>query len=448
MNPSSLIGHVLELFEVIDTGTQPADRITSHFFRERGYLGSRDRRYISDAVFGMIRHRRLIEALVEELVHQHPEYIELDAPHSRYLSLYLAYAIALECQTISSFGTDVLATPPDSLWKTYFPNIDPSVLTAWLRDHQPLDFIGDDECVRLGVKYSFQDWMVQEWMDQLGSETEHLLQALNTHAPTTLRVNLLKTSREECQKRLHDEGIETYPTTISPAGLAARKRFNIQTSQAFKQGWYEMQDEGSQLIALIASPKPGDTVIDACAGAGGKSLHMGECMGNDGEIIAIDVDARRLRELETRAARAGVSIIRTHLRDTIIPENFLGKADLVLVDAPCSGVGTIRRNPGFKWSVSESLIRHYSEKQRDILEFNAQFVKSSGRLVYATCSLIRKENEEIVDGFLERHRHFECVDMTDTMKQRGLPMNGRHGTLYPHQQGTDGFFVSVMKRVE
>ncbi|MBI1807300.1 MAG: methyltransferase domain-containing protein [Ignavibacteria bacterium] len=448
MNASSLIGHVLELFELIDTRTHPPDRIAGDFFRERKYLGSSDRRIIAEAVFGMIRHRRFIEAQLEEFLKQHPEHLQLDASQSRYLSLYLAYSVAVESQTIPSIGRETVCIPPDSLWRTYFPNIDLETLVSWLRGYQQLHFPDEDECVHLGVKYSFQDWMVQEWLDRLGGETEDLLRALNAPASTTLRVNLLKATRERCQQRLHEEGVKTEPTLLSPAGLVTRKRFNIHSSHAFKDGWYELQDEGSQVIALLAAPKPGDTVIDACAGAGGKSLHIADLTRNESEIIAIDVDAHRLRELERRAVRAGITSIRVQLRDTMIPGNFFGKADLVLVDTPCSGVGTIRRNPGYKWSVSESLVQHYSEKQRDILDFNSQFVKPGGRLVYATCSLIRKENEDIVDGFLNMHHHFEAVDAKDFMKQFGLSTDGCYSTLYPHRHGTDGFFVSIMKRTK
>jgi 16S rRNA (cytosine967-C5)-methyltransferase len=306
----------------------------------------------------------------------------------------------------------------------------------------------DDDIVRLGVKHSFQDWMVAKWSDQIGNEVEQLLQSLNTSASTTLRVNTLKASREECRERLRTEGIETEPTKHSPVGLIAAKRFNTHASQAFKDGWYEVQDEGSQLISFLVAPKPGDIVVDGAAGAGGKSLHLAELMKNVGEIVAIDIDARRLRELEIRAGRGGIEIIRTTLKEKMQPENYFGKADIVLVDAPCSGVGTIRRNPWLKWSITESLVEHYARIQTELLEFNAQFVKPGGCLIYSTCSLFQQENDDVVDSFLKSHSTFQPINLHDQISQFDLSSESRYLTLYTHRHGTDGFFVAMMGRVK
>src|ERR1041385_2779239 len=363
MNRASLIGHVLELFELIDKTVQPPDRLTSDFFRARKYLGSHDRRFISEPVFGMIRHRRFIEALLEHYIAKNPNAEDLDAPHNRYLPLFVAYAIAVK-NHFEEKDREVSPILPDTFWKTYFPKHDLQSVAQWIDRHKALDFLEHDNIIQLGVRYSFQDWMVQEWCDQIGDETENLLCALNAPAPVTLRVNLHKAKREDCQNRLLQEGVETEPAHLSPSGLVVKKRFNIKSLQSFKDGWFEIQDEGSQAVSLIANPKPEDIVIDACAGAGGKALHMADLMKGQGEIIAIDVDGRRLSELQTRAERAGIDSVRVLHRKTIQPENFYSKADVVLVDAPCSGVGTIRRNPGFKWSVSESLVIHRSEERR------------------------------------------------------------------------------------
>jgi len=440
MNPTSLIGHVLELSELIEKNTQPADRITNQFFRERKYLGSHDRRFISEAIFCMLRHRRHVETMLENFIASYPSASELNNSHRKLLPLYVIYVAVFD--QISPIQQSV-----ESYWKTSFPKIDFTQFVQWIQEHKSLDSIAADEITRLGVKYSFQDWMVREWREQLGEETEALLQAFNTPAPTTLRVNLLKTTREECQKRLDAEGIETSPTRFSPAGLAARKRFNIQSSQAFKDGLFEVQDEGSQIVSLLAAPKPGDVVIDACAGAGGKSLHMSEMMKNEGEIIAVDVEETRLLKLRERAKRAGVQCVKTFHLDKLHPKNLFGKADLVLIDAPCSGVGTIRRNPGLKWSIMELLVSHYSEKQKDLLEYNSKFVKTGGRLVYATCSLFRRENEYVIQGFLSAHPHFASLKPTEIMESLGLTSEGDFVKLFPHSHGTDGFFVAVLKRV-
>ena len=436
MNTSSLIGHVLQLLEHIDGENQPADRLTGDFFRSKKYLGQRDRRFISDTVYGMIRHRRLIKALLREFILENPGNVVLEGPHVRYLAQYAVFAITAENKSIV----------PPLLWKTHFPRIDPGHFAGWMEKNLSLDFVKDNEITRLAIRYSFQDWMVKDLNDALGEETERLLSALNTPAPTVLRVNTFKASREECQTRLRAEGIETEKTNYSPCGLKASKRFNMQSLKTFQDGFFEMQDEGSQIISMLAGLKPGDTVIDACAGAGGKSLHMSALMQNKGEIIAVDITGSRLYELGKRAQRAGVNIIKTIQQNKLLPENFRSKADLVLVDAPCSGVGTIRRNPGLKWSITESLVQHYAEKQKQILEFNSGFVKPGGKLVYATCSLLKQENEMVVKSFLDSHDNFHLTLPSVQLDSLGIKIDQPLITLYPNRFDTDGFFIAVMRR--
>jgi 16S rRNA (cytosine967-C5)-methyltransferase len=441
MKFSSLLGHVLELFEQIDNNAQPPDRLTAEFFRKRKYLGSYDRRFVSDTVFGMIRHRRLIEALLEQFISDHPDSELLNHRHDKYLPLYTIFAATAEKRSSAKIVEGL-----SSRWQMMFPNVNLDEFLKWIEQNTSLGFLPNEQHVWLGVRYSFQDWMVESFHQQFGDEAEQLLEALNQPAPVTLRVNLLKTTREKCQELLRQEGIETALTELSPVGLVAKKRFQSQSLQSFKNGLYEIQDEGSQLISLIASPKPGDVVIDACAGAGGKSLHLAELMKNEGEIIAIDVERKRLEELQTRALRAGITIIRTMLHGEAQPENFFGKADLVLVDAPCSGTGTIRRNPMLKWSVNEPLVRHYAEQQMKILEENSRFVKQGGKLVYATCSLLQQENEDVVNSFLEKHQNFTLQSSDDELEKLHSSFLTNTIALLPHRHQTDGFFVAIMKK--
>lgn len=441
MKQSSLVGHVLELFEIVDKNSHPPDRLTADFFRSRKYLGSHDRRFISDSLFGMIRHKRRLETLLWHYFTEHNDLSQLNYPHYKYLLLYVAYLIVLENLTDEQITAGVTAR-----WKTIFPRIALQQFVAWIRQHQSLDFLPADEVIHLGVQYSFQDWMVKELLKQFAGETEELLKELNTPAPTVLRVNLLKTNRETCQQRLRSEGIETALTKYSPVGLVTEKRFPTQALLSFRDGWFEVQDEGSQLVSLIAAPKAGAIVIDACAGAGGKALHMAELMQNKGEIIALDIEQQRLDELNTRAARASVNIIRTFHRNAIQPEDLHDKADIVLVDAPCSGTGTIRRNPSLKWNVTESLAKYYAEQQLKILSDNSRWVKPGGRLVYATCSLLRIENENVVNSFLTDNRNFSLLSSQEKLKRLGILQDEFFVHLLPHHHRTDGFFVVQMQR--
>lgn len=450
MKISSLVGHIVELAQLIEKNIQPTDRIVSEFLRARKYLGSSDRRFISQATYGLVRFRKKIETLLEQFVKEHPFASDILSSGAKFLAHYVAYAVAVEEaspeQIVSSLG---------SRWNTFFPNIDPPngrvdllQFTDWLVGNKSLDFLAGDDVQQLAGWYSFQEWMVREWLEQFGTdETESMLNALNEEAGVILRVNTLKTTIEECQTRLRTEGINTEQTKFSPMGLLSAKRFNSQASSAFKEGLFEVQDEGSQIVCLLAQPQPGSFVIDACAGTGGKTLIIADLMKNEGEILALDVEPKRLRELERRATRSGARIITAKPSSSIQGDIIAGRADLVLVDAPCSGIGTIRRNPALKWNVTESLVNHYTEIQSKILNEHAAFVKRGGKLVYATCSLFRKENEEIVQNFLALHPEFFPVVPTTILTQLGIESkeNSPYVKLLPHKHRTDGFFVAVLE---
>jgi 16S rRNA (cytosine967-C5)-methyltransferase len=436
MIASSLIGHIIQLLEKIDADNQPADKITAEFFRAKKYLGARDRRYISEIVYGMIRHRKFIRTLVKEYVHQHPAATSLEGPHVRYLSQAVAYSMAIENNSFVA----------PHLWKTQFPKVDLEEFSQWMKSNSTLHFLSDDPVIQLSNRYSFPEWLVNDLFDKWGDQTEQLLQSLNIPAPTVMRVNTFKTNRDECMNRLMKDGIETTRTSISSDGLIALKRFNIQTLQSFHDGWFEIQDEGSQLVSQIIAPKQGMTIIDGCAGAGGKSLHMSVIMKNQGNIFSIDTNTERLHELMTRSKRAGITNIRTIARSHLRSNELVNKADIVLVDAPCSGTGTIRRNPGLKWSLTEALIQKYVEKQHELLSFNSQFVKPGGRIVYVTCSILKQENEDVVNAFLLKHEEFEPDRSENLFSAGGYSFQLPFVSLMPHLHNTDGFFIAVLER--
>jgi len=365
MTPDSLAGHIVELIQLTDSHLQlsspetspaagtPADRTVSAFFKKRTYLGAKDRRTISEYFYGIVRHRRYVEALLEQYIIEFPAHAGLDAPGNRHLALFAVFHFTKHSGTAGDF--------PDQKWRETFPETALKEFAAWLGSNQDLKFLADRPEVLPAVRHSFQDWMADELAAQFGGETEKLFAALNEPAQTALRVNTLKSTRDECRALLLSEGIECTPSSIVPDGLVAAKRFNAEGTRAFKEGAFEVQDEGSQLVAIIAEPTPGMTVIDACAGAGGKALHMSALMRNEGEIVAIDTEPRRLGELSRRAERSGANNIKTIALGEVVPGNLQGKGDIVLIDAPCSGSGTIRRNPWFKWTITENLVTHYSE---------------------------------------------------------------------------------------
>jgi 16S rRNA (cytosine967-C5)-methyltransferase len=440
MNLSSLVGHLLELLRLTEKTSKPIDRVIAEFFRTRSYLGSHDRRFVAEKYYAIVRHRRYLEALLEQCAADLPHGGFLDHLPERYVVLYLFSELRL----MSDLPVDQIL--PMSLWKTSFPSIDLSSVVEWWKIHSSLDFLGADPIVSLGVKYSFQDWMVAEWLSALGTETDRLLEAMNRQAPVTLRVNLLKCTVEECRARLQEEGIASERTVLSPVGLVLAKRFAAQSSPAFRDGWFEIQDEGSQLISVVANPQPGSLLIDACAGAGGKSLHLAELMGNRGEIVAVDIDRRKLSELETRARRAGVTNIRTIASGDLDPMQFQNTADCILVDAPCSGSGTIRRNPGIKWRLTESSIEEFHKLQSVLLGTYAGCVKVGGKLLYSTCSLFRRENEAVIAEFISMHKQFQLLPISGVCRAPEDPGNGIGCTLYPQRWGTDGFYLALLER--
>jgi len=450
MKPASIAGHVLELLMLADRRAMPVDRIVSEFFRDRRYLGSRDRRIISDTLFGVIRHRRYLETLLEAFISGHGAYAPIDEAPRRYVPLLVIYSIAFP-----GLFPDVLADVPvvdadlRPLWTPYFPDLDPMPLVVWTRGHTKLEFISESPTVTLAISHSFQDWMVEDWMERWPDEVEELLGALNQPGEVSLRVNTTKTDRELLLKRLAGEGIEASRTEYPPQGVTIAKRFNQKASAAFKEGLFEVQDTGSQVVSLVCAPRPGQVVIDGCAGAGGKTLHLADLMGNSGNIIAIDTDAGRLRELQKRTERAGITIVESILRKDFREGEYRGCADIVLVDAPCSGSGTIRRNPALKWSVSELDVVRYAGRQFDLLKGYAPLVRKGGRLVYSTCSLFQTENEDVVGRFLETQPGFRSV----AAAPEAFPWKGSNVvidpvSLLPHRHRTDGFFIAVLERLE
>ncbi len=446
MKPSSLIGHTVELFVAVrDDYRRPADAVIDSFFRARKYLGSHDRRFIAETVYGMLRHLRRIQTLLGHCVQLHGT--EPRTADFQPLLLYLSYAVGIE----EKQPKDVVQTI-EPLWNSTHSHLNPMTLAYHLHEHRHLDFLPEGNISRLGVEYSFPDWMIQRWVGQLGeTETEALCKAMNVPAALTLRVNTLKVSVEECQQVLQKEGLETQRTSLSPFGLSTSKRTNVFATQAFKLGLFEVQDEGSQLIPLLLDPKPTWRVVDACAGAGGKSLQLAALMQNRGEVFALDVNDYRLSDLRKRARRAEVHNIRVRVVKENNPGELAdlhGRADAVLIDAPCSGLGVLRRNPDVKWKTTEDVIKEISAEQRHILQYYAQLLKPGGRLVYATCTTLREENEEIVEEFLSSHPMFSLSDPASILERRGLKhlASEKYLRLYPHRHGTDGFFAAMMVR--
>ncbi len=417
MTPKALLALCDELLHEVLRFTQPADSVVSAFFRQNKALGHRERQTLAETIYAVLR---------EKLKWQ-------------YLAKTGTGSLERRLSMLAWQGSEAYlraAATPDELKWVYS-----SRLVSIAKQ-------GDN------LRHNLPEWLATPLQAELGEEFWPLVESLNQPASLNLRVNSLKAKRDVVQAALAEEGVFTQPTPWSPLGLRANGKPALNLSATFLRGDVEVQDEGSQLLALLTEAKRGEMVVDFCAGAGGKTLALGAMMRNTGRLYAFDVSAHRLAALKPRLARSGLSNVYpagiSHERDERI-KRLAGKIDRVLVDAPCSGMGTLRRNPDLKWRQSPKAVEELVVKQAAILDSAARLLKSGGRLVYATCSLLRAENEDIANAFSAAHPDFEPVDVAQILARQQVAdaeQLTRDGCLrlWPHRHGTDGFFAAVWQR--
>lgn len=419
-------GQAAELLGLLLVFQYPADVLIGRYFHEYRGMGSRDRGFAAETVYGCLRHKRELEALYEPVFKP-----ETDKDHARWLAgAWLLKYGGWSVRALAEAGFNGNAV----------------ALVERLRALDLFEF-------PLAVRANLPDWMAASLVAQIGEqETLALAAALNEPAPVDIRVNTLKTTRAALQAELHDEGFDLLPTPHSPLGLRRQQRAALFNTRAFNQGFYEVQDEGSQLVGMLADARAGEKVVDFCAGAGGKTLQLACAMGNRGVVHAFDVSRKRLDRFKPRLRRAGVDDVQRRVirdeRDPVL-KRFAASADAVLVDAPCSGTGTLRRNPDIKWKNLE--IGDLPGIQLGILESAARLVKPGGRLVYATCSLLDCENRGVTAKFLETRREFKIQPAQEVLSGQGVVIDDAFTgdgalCLLPHRHGTDGFYALAMRR--
>lgn len=393
----------------------PADGILSRFFREHPNIGQQDRGTVAETVYAILRRRRLLDFL-------------LPGADVRELVL-LAWAILL--------GANLR-------------ELEPIANAAQSRRLAEAKAAARGE-LPFAVACDLPDWVIKRLLvRRTEAEVRALANGLLVSAPLDLRVHLLKTTRDAVLARLSADGFTVAPTPLSPAGVRLQGKPAINRHPLFVDGSVEVQDEGSQLLAYLVGVRRGEMVVDFCAGAGGKTLALGMLMRSTGRLYAFDVSEKRLSNAKPRLARSGLSNVHPQRisgeRDARIGR-LAGKIDRVLVDAPCSGLGTLRRNPDLKWRQQESAIGELCKKQRAILSGAARLVKPGGRLVYATCSLLDEENAGVVDGFLAVNPEFRRVNASEALAAERITIPGGEDLeLLPHVHGTDGFYAAVLER--
>ena len=393
----------------------PADAVLRGFFSANRALGQRDRAFIAETVFSVLRHKRLLEQLVSQ-------------PSAR----KLICAALIKLQGFSAGQLETFLTSSDRAWVLELKTADTETLPA-------------------AVRLSLPDWLYNRLVAETSvKEAMAFGRAMLKPAPLDLRVNTLTADREQVLRDLRASGFDAAATRYSPVGIRVAGKPAINRHALFYSGAIEVQDEGSQLLGYLVAPKRREMVVDFCAGAGGKTLLMGAMMQSQGRLYALDVSEKRLKNLAPRLKRSGLSNVHPQIIASeydIKVKRLAGKIDRVLVDAPCSGLGTLRRNPDLKWRQSPQAIDELAVKQRAILAAAATLLKTGGRLVYATCSVLTQENRQVVEEFLADHPGFQQLSCRQALEESHIALDSDDFLdLRPQQHDTDGFFAAVMQR--
>jgi 16S rRNA (cytosine967-C5)-methyltransferase len=413
--PPAVLANTEEVLREILRFSAPADVTLSRYFKDHPRLGGRERGAVAEAVYSVLRNKSFFTDFAGA---------SKGATMRRLTLLGMVEAVGFE-----ALGG---LTEEENQFLARIKEIDRNLLPPKMRANLP-------------------EWLYDKFVAQYGEEeTQQLAAVLNTPAPLDLRVNSLKADRDTVVKQLAEAPIAAEPTPYAPLGLRVWKKPALQNLPLFKEGAIEVQDEGSQVLAQLVGARRGEMVVDFCAGAGGKTLALGALMRNTGRLYAFDVSEKRLTKLKPRLARSGLSnvhpVVIAHERDAKI-KRLAGKIDRVLVDAPCSGMGPLRRNPDVKWRQQPQAIGEMQEKQASILDGASRLLRAGGRLVYATCSLLNEENDVIVEQFLANHPDFQLVPMSQVLAEQKIPLEmDQYLKMLPHKHQTDGFFAAVLER--
>ncbi len=426
MTPGARVAAVIEIMDLLDKTQEATNVVVNSYFRKRRYAGSKDRRAITSHMYNILRHLARLDWSIEKAGLQVSSRLRLIT------SIWLDENIEIE-----AIFTGQAHSPPEldkieqrfvaqgiSLEKTEIP---------------------------FEIASEIPSWIAPDLMVSLGNRATSEFKALNQMAPVDLRTNTLKTNRDALMQALKAEGLTTVLTQYSPMGLRLDLPAGLQNTESFKNGDFEIQDEGSQLACLLCDVQPGMAVADVCAGAGGKSLAFAAIMKGQGLIDACDISSERLSRMGIRLTRSGTEIVRSHVVDKDGEDWFVQHQsgyDRVLVDAPCSGSGTWRRDPASKWRLTPENLESYKLQQANILSQAAVLVKSGGRLIFVTCSLLAQEGEDQIHYFLARTPGFQIMDTKKIWSKVSIlpfPGPGPFLRLSPAKTSTDGFFIAVLE---
>ena len=438
-----------EILLKVDTRKAFADILLDQGIRTRR-IEERDRALLTELVYGTLRWRGTIDARLSR--HLRRPLVETDAVIRNLLRVTLYQLLFLDRIPDYAAVNDAvqIAKKHKGGKVAGFVN---GVLRNFLRGKNvtAAPQAADDSIATLAVEYSHPEWLVKQWLEYFGLEAaKALMRANNERSPLVLRVNTLKSNRKAFLDLLEKNGITAVATRWSPQGVWVQSGSAVDGLPGFHQGLFQVQGEASHLVAYLLAPQPGERVLDACAAPGGKSTQIAELMKDAGEVMAVDISTRGIEKIRDNATRLGLTSIRARLSDASreFAGSFLGHFDRILVDAPCSGLGTLRSHPEIKWHRNPSDIERLSRLQEKILDRVASCLKPGGVLVYSTCTLTPDENEQIVESFLQAHREFELENAAGYLPEQAKPMaQGSYFMALPHRHNTDGFFAARMRKV-
>ena len=396
----NLVFATIDSLHLIFNENKQADKVLKNTLKRDKRWGARDRGFIAETTYDIVRWKRLYSKIAE-----------VKEPFNR-ANLFRLFTVWATLKGIQIPDWPQFENTPTRKIKGKF-----------------------DEFSKIRkYKESLPDWLDELGQKELGKKWDKEIHSLNQLADVILRVNTLKTTKEKLQNNLQELEIETENIKGYPQALKLVKRTNVFVTEAFKNGWFEVQDASSQKVAKFLNPKPGTRVVDTCAGAGGKSLHIAALMENKGQVIALDIYENKLKELKRRAKRNGAHNIETRTIDSSkVIKKLIQKADKILIDAPCSGIGVLKRNPDSKWKLQPEFLETIKNTQREILDSYSRMVKPGGQMVYATCSILPSENEKQVQDFLERKSGKDFKFVKDEK-------------VFPSESGFDGFYMALLQK--
>ncbi|MFH2219926.1 MAG: 16S rRNA (cytosine(967)-C(5))-methyltransferase RsmB [Pseudomonadota bacterium] len=443
----------LTVLNTLDSHQKTLDCVLDEVIDHDSSFSRRDRALAYALVYGVLRWRGRLDRIVHHFSKTPLHAIDPSVLNILRLGLFQIIYLNRVPDSAAVNTSVEMAKAFSAPWVVRYVN---AVLRNAVRGYQNVSFPDMDKnpVSALAAEKSFPEWLIRRWLKRFGSdETVELCDAINTIPPITVRTNVLKIRRDELVNALGTDADNVEPTGTSPVGISfSNPKRPIFEIKSFQKGCFQVQDEAAQLATFLLNPKPGSIVLDACAGLGGKTGHIAQLMKNHGRVVAMDKNKEKLLQLETEMKRLGISIVssRVHDLDNPPPLDGFEMFDGILLDAPCSGLGVLRRNPDTKWSVSENAFSRHRERQVKFIENLAHLVKPSGVLVYTVCSTEPEENQDVVNVFLDKHPDFAIDNDSTVLPKQARPLVGETGFFwtFPHLNNMDGFFAVRLKRIK